>query len=157
MGEHHERERIREEQERQHKAKEEEMIQKQVDAFKKVYDDVKELIVNPEAWKAVRSLRTKVRRIQIDLKRKSLERYRTEYEYVQEFIGDGKTQTRKVPKQVLVPTSDKDFMAGQCDAVALVFDFIEQAREIGKNMIPGHEADYVRSLIRKNQAAQQQR
>jgi hypothetical protein len=39
----------------------------------------------------------------------------------------------------------------------LIFDVIDQIKEIHSNMVPGKEADYIRAKLFKNPSAQQQR
>ena len=133
MGQHHEREQLREEQTRHQHEAQEARIQQMVAETKKSYEDVKELLpeINPKAWKALLSLRSKIRRIRSGWKYKQFD-----------------------PK---VPHAEKDVLLGQYNAALLLFDMIEQIREINKAMVPGKEADYIRDRVFKNPNVQQQR
>lgn len=126
MGQHHERERLREEMERKQREAQDQQIQRIVAETRKNYDAVKELLpeVNPKAWKALLTLRAKLRRIRAGWLEKQL---------------DGK-----------VPHSEKDILLGQYNAVLLIFDIIDQIRQVNKDMVPGKEAEYIREKLFRN-------
>lgn len=131
MGQHHEREQIREAAAAAQRAQQEQRVQQMVTETQKSYAAVKELIENPLAWKALLSLRAKLRRIRSGWLAKQLDSR--------------------------VPHTEKDVLLGQYNAALLIFDVIDQIKEIHKNMVPGKEADYIREKLFKNPSAQQQR
>lgn len=131
MGQHHEREQMREAAARMQQEAQEKRVQQMVAETQKSYAAVKELIENPLAWKALLSLRAKLRRIRSGWLAKQLDSR--------------------------VPHVEKDVLLGQYNAALLIFDVIDQIKEIHKNMVPGKEADYIREKLFKNPSAQQQR
>ena len=131
MGQHHEREQIREATAKAAFEAQEARVQKLVTETKQGYEAVKELIENPLAWKALLSLRAKLRRIRSGWLAKQLD--------------------------ARVPHSEKDVLLGQYNAALLIFDIIDQIKDINKHMVPGKEADYIREKLFKNPSAQQQR
>lgn len=134
MGQHHEREKFRAEQERAQREHQDRQIEQIVADTRKNYENVKELLPegNPKAWKALLSIRTKLRRIRAGWLEK---------------IMDAK-----------VPHNEKDILLGQYNAVLLAFDILEQIRTVNKDMVPGKEADYIREkLFRNPNVAQSQR
>jgi len=131
MGQHHEREQIREAAAAAQREAQDKRVQQMVAETQKSYAAVKELIENPLAWKALLSLRAKLRRIRSGWLAKQLDSR--------------------------VPHIEKDVLLGQYNAALLIFDVIDQIKEIHKNMVPGKEADYIREKLFKNPSAQQQR
>jgi len=132
MGQHHEREQIREAQLRaQHDAQEKRVAQA-VEDTKKTYEAVKAVLpeVNPAAWKALLSIRAKIRRIRSGWLAKQLDSR--------------------------VPHVEKDVLIGQYNACLLFFEVLENIREIHKGMVPGKEADYIREKLFRNPHAPQQ-
>jgi len=132
MGQHHEREQIREAQLRaQHDAQEKRVAQA-VEDTKKTYEAVKAVLpeVNPAAWKALLSIRAKIRRIRSGWLAKQLDSR--------------------------VPHVEKDVLVGQYNAALLFFEVLDNIREIHKNMVPGKEADYIREKLFRNPHAPQQ-
>ena len=130
MGQAHEREQIRAEEARRQYQAQEARIQQIVADTKKSYEDVKALFA-PEPWKALLSLRAKIRRIRKSWLHKQV---------------DAK-----------VPHEEKDVLAGQYNAALIAFDILDQIKELNEKMEPGKEADYIREKIFKNPQAQQQR
>lgn len=130
MGQHHEREQIREAALKERTFQQEQRVQQIVADTQKSYAAVRELLENPLAWKALLSLRAKLRRIRSGWLAKQL---------------DAK-----------IPHSEKDVLLGQYNAALLAFDILDQIKDIHAHMIPGKEADYIREKIFKNPNAQQQ-
>jgi hypothetical protein len=132
MGQHHEREQLRAEQEKRQRAAQEQQIEKIVADTRKNYDQIKELMpdVNPKAWKALLFIRAKLRRIRTGWLQKTM---------------DSK-----------VSHIEKDILLGQYNAVLLAFDIIEQIRTVNKEMVPGKEAEYIREKLFRNPNVPQQ-
>lgn len=124
MGQHHERERLREEQEKRIRAAQNQQIEKIVADTKRNYDRVKELIENPVAHKAFLSLRGQIRRIRKGWLEKQLD--------------------------TKVPHNEKDILLGQYNACLLAFDILEQIKTVHREMVPGKEAEYIREKLFKN-------
>lgn len=124
MGQHHERERLRDEQEKLVRAAQDRQIEKIIADTKRNYDRVKELIENPVANKAFLSLRAQVRRIRKGWLEKQLD--------------------AKIPHQ------EKDVLLGQYNACLLAFDILEQIKTVNREMVPGKEAEYIREKLFKN-------
>lgn len=132
MGQHHEREQIREAALKAQHDAQEKRVSQVVEDTKKSYESIKAILpeVNPAAWKALLSLRAKIRRIRSGWLAKQLDSR--------------------------VPHVEKDVLLGQYNAALLIFDVIDNIREIHKNMVPGKEADYIREKLFRNPHAQQQ-
>jgi len=98
----------------------------------KSYESIKALLpeVNPEAWKALLSVRGKIRRVRAGWLAAQLDKR--------------------------IPHIDKDILVGQYNGALLFFEMIENIREIHKNMVPGKEADYIREKLFRNPHVQQQ-
>jgi len=132
MGQHNERERLREEQLRAQHEVQEKRVAQVVEDTKKNYESVKALLpeVNPAAWKALLSVRAKIRRIRSGWLAKQLDSR--------------------------VPHTEKDVLVGQYNAALLFFEMLANIREIHKNMVPGKEADYIREKLFRNPHVPQQ-
>jgi len=111
--------------------KQELRVQKLVEDAKKNYEGLKALLPenNPAAWKALLFIRAKVRRARTG--------------WLTLMLDNKKTH------------SEKDILVGQYHAALLLFDIIDQTREINKNMIPGKEADYIREKLYRKPNDQQ--
>lgn len=132
MGQHHEREQLREQSEARQREQQESQILKIVAETRKNYEGIKELLpeINPKAWKALLFLRAKIRRIRSGWLEKQLD--------------------------TKVPHTEKDVLLGQYNAVLLVFDVIEQIRMVNKDMVPGKEVEYIRERFFRNPNISQQ-
>jgi hypothetical protein len=134
MGEANERTRMREEVEARQRAQQDEYINKLVTKTKEDYEKVKELLPenNPKAWKALVSLRAQARKARAGWRDLALATHK---------------QDPETKKSVLLTHQEKDVLIGQYNSVLLVFEILEQIREIHKQMVPGKEADYIRQRV----------
>lgn len=130
MSEHNardERQRMRAEDEARAAAQMKERILHIVKEIKDNYDAIKSLCpeTSPDAWKSMLFLRRKIRHIRAEWHTKILD-----------------ARTTNDERQTLL---------GQYNAALLVFNILEQFREINKKLIPGKEEESVAALLRQRQ------